>query len=265
VLTDEQAHAFFDGIAEMLPIASVRDAVIYLLPGVFGTVCAAVLAVRRRSLGWSYATLCAVALLLMAVLHRRFATYSACAGAALVPVACTLISRHYDRRAPALAAAARIVLLLGLILGPPLAQRMTASAAVRAGTAAGGTCDLQAAVPMLAPFAGQVVLADVNDTPELLYRTGVLTVGSLYHRNPEAFLRLRAAWRSSPDGPIPPAVEATRASLVLFCRYAKRSFMVSGLPHETLWDRLARGEPPGWLERTGEGEASGYTVYRVVR
>jgi hypothetical protein len=262
VLDSQQAQVFFDVIAEMRPIHSFADASLYLLPGVFGTVFAVVMAAQRRSPGWAYVALCFGLLLLLGVLHRRFSTYSACAGAAMVPIAITLISRRFDRPSPALAASARLILLLGLITGPFIAYR---AAAGPAATAAGaGPCDLQAAAPMLAPFAGQVVLADVNDTPEILYRTGLLTVGSLYHSDPQAYLRLRAAWRSSTDGPIPPVVRATRASLVLFCRNAGRSFMVGDLPRGTLWDSLSRGSPPVWLQKVVENPTSGYSLYKII-
>lgn len=262
VLNGQQAHAFFDAIAEMRPIASFADAALFLLPGLFGTMLALFLAVRRRSAGWAYLAICCALLLLMGVLHRRFTIYSACAGAAMVPIAVTMISRHFDRRSPTLAAAARLTLMLGLIVGPLAIQRAIAGAA--GAEAPTGPCDLQAAAPMLAAFAGQVVLADVNDTPEILYRTGLLTVGSLYHSDPNAYLRLRAAWRSNVDGAVPAAVRATRASLVLFCRNARRSFMVADLPRETLWDRLSRGEPPVWLRQLREDGAGGYDLYMII-
>jgi hypothetical protein len=261
VLNGQQAHVFFDVIAEMRPIGSFGDAALFLLPGIFGTICALLLAARRRSIGWAYVAICCTLLLVMGTLHRRFSIYSACAGAAMVPIAITMLTRHFDRR-PALAGVARIALLLGLILGPLVIHRVIAGAA--ASEAPTGPCDLQAAAPMLAPFAGQVVLTDVNDTPEMLYRTGLLTVGSLYYRDPNAYFRLRAAWRSDPDGPVPPeAVRATRATLVLFCRSTRRSFMVADLPRKTLWDRLSRGAPPVWLHKLGESVGGGYDLYRI--
>jgi hypothetical protein len=263
VMSPEQAHAFLDVIAEMRPIRSLGDAGLFLLPGVFGTVVAGIQAVRRRSPGWSYVVFCFMLLLLLGAQHRRFSTYSACAGAAMMPIAITMISRRYDSWSPALAAAARLSLLFGLIVAPLIIHRATAGAAATAPRVA--KCDLQAAAPMLAPFSGQVVLTDVNDAPEVLYRTGVLTVGSLYVSNPEAFLRLRAAWRSSRDGTIPPEVRATKASLILFCRDAGRSFIVRDLPQSTLWDSLSHNTLPVWLQKVGSDDESGYDVYRISR
>src|SRR3984957_2315885 len=117
---------------------------------------------------------------------------------------------------------------------------------------------------MLADHAGQVVLADPNDSPELLYRTRSLTVGSLYHRNVAAFLRLRAAWRTGPSGTVPTAVRATHATLVLFCPSPLRSLLVADLPPDTLMDQLNHGRVPPWLRRLREDPHSGNVLYEVI-
>jgi hypothetical protein len=124
-------------------------------------------------------------------------------------------------------------------------------------------CNLPRATRLLNDFPGRVVLTDVNDTPEVLYRTGALTVGSLYHRNPAGFLRLRAAWRSGPSDTIPEAVSATDASLVLLCDHGVRSFMVADLPADTLMDRLAHDDMPPWLALLNRDEESGYALYAI--
>ena len=125
------------------------------------------------------------------------------------------------------------------------------------------SCSIRHIAPLLVPYAGKVVLADANDTPELLYRTRVLTVGSLYHENVAAFRRLRAAWRSLPGDAEPAAVEATGAALVLFCPHTARSPLVADLLPETLWDRLNRGAPPRWLTEVGRDARSGNVLYRI--
>jgi hypothetical protein len=127
------------------------------------------------------------------------------------------------------------------------------------------TCKVSGLAAMLAPYAGDVVLANVNDTPELLYRTGILTVGSLYHRDMAAFLRLRAAWRSGPAESVPSAVTATDASLVLFCPAPQRSLLVAGLPPDTLLDQLNRAAVPHWLRQIAADRASGNILYRILR
>lgn len=232
---------FFDGISEMLPVASWADATMLLLLGAFAVIVAATAAIRYRAVEFAYVVTCLVVLVAAGVWHRRFSTYGACAGAIAVPVAITMINHRCRQYAPIWAASARLGLLLLLILAPLGAARFSDSAGDLA------ACNVQEVAPLMRAFDGQIVLADVNDTPELLYRTRLLTVGSQYHSNGAAFLRLRAAWRSQQlDNGVPPAVSATGASLVLFCRRTGRG-MVGDLPPDTLWDRLSRNQPPAWL------------------
>ena len=171
-LNQGYAHAF-DGIEEMKPITSAADAIRYLLTGALAACLAIGLAIRRRSIELAYVAACLLLLIAASVAHRRFSTYPACACAAAVPVALTLISRRLaDRRAIA-AVAARVALLLLVLLGPLLPLAFAARTAVTA------ACSIQQIAPMLRRFAGDIVLADVNDTPELLYRTRLRTIGSL--------------------------------------------------------------------------------------
>jgi hypothetical protein len=97
----------------------------------------------------------------------------------------------------------------------------------------------------------------------LLYRTGVLTVGSLYHRNAEAFMRLRAAWRSKPGAVPDAAVQATGASLLLVCPRADQQ-QGTDRPQDALLNRLLAGEVPPWLRRIG-AEPSGYVLYERLQ
>ncbi len=254
------AHAF-DAISEMQPITSIPDALLYLLPGAFAAAIAAILTLRSRSWLFGYATLCVLLLLLSAVLHVRFATYVACAGAASVPIAISLINHALEHRPPIWSTLGRSALLL-FLLGTPLAPAALMGNATEHATV-GSDCPLREAAPMLQPYAGAITLADVNDTPELLYRTQLQTVGSLYHRNMDAFLRLSDAWRSSQLDSIPPAVSATRASLVLFCHRARRTALVADLSPDTLWDRLNRGDIPAWLHEVAHDAASGYRLFQI--
>lgn len=155
---------------------------------------------------------------------------------------------------------ARPALLLAFVAGPLLGA--DAARASDAG-APPARCTAPPPVALLDPAAGEVVLTGPNEAPELLYRTGVLTVGSLYHRGIESYMRLRAAWRSGPADEQPDAVRATGARWVLACRGAARDLLVSDLPPDTLRDRLARGEAPPWLSLAGSDEA-GWMLWRVV-
>ena len=259
------AAAFFDGILEMLPVDGAEGVLEDLLGGLFSVAVLGVLAWRRPGVVRVYALACAVGLLGLAAAHIRFAAYPAVAGAVVLPCVLAWISR--SGWAPARQSTVRLAVLLPLLLTPMLAP-LTARATP------GGThavCSIEGAIPLLAGHAGAIVLAEVNDTPDLLYRTPVRTVGSLYHRNPAGFMRLRAAWRSVPGegggegGGPSPAVVATGATLVLGCPGAARSSIVAGLPRETLLDRLLADSPPGWLRRIGDAGPGGFVLYAVVR
>lgn len=261
VVRGADPHAFFDGIAEMLPVRSLPDAIIFLLPGTFGALLAMTLAIQRRSLEFAYVAACVLLLVLAAATHRRFAIYGACAGAIGVPVSITLISDRLKRCRPIGATAAGLALLLFLLVTPFAVLRLAAKAS-EPGTDIAGACSIQTVARELRPFAGQIVLADGNDTPELLYRTQLQTVGSLYHSNAGAYLRLRDAWRSQRLDRVPPEVTATGASLVLFCRRAARS-VVRDLPPDTLWDRLSHNDPPTWLHELPLLPRSGFRLFRI--
>jgi hypothetical protein len=267
LMDSRSTKEFFGGIQEMRPVASVTQAVIFLLDGAVAALLLVWFALRDRSVLWAYAALCAGVMLVLGMLHVRFSTYAAVAGAAALPVALSECTRLLARRVPIVQAAARVGLVTVMMLAnraDAIAGLFGGNAEAKAATLAAATCSLRGLGPMLAPYAGQVVLSDVNEVPELLYRTGVVAVGSLYTRNVVGFLRLRAAWRSGPSDTVPQAVRATRATLVLACMRPGRSALVDDLPPQTLLDRLNRNEAPPWLTLVAADPASGQRLYRIV-
>ena len=268
----EVTRIFVEGIQEMQPVASLPQAVGFLLDGAVATLLLVWFAVSRRSLLWAYSALCVGVMLVLGLRYLRFSTYPAAAAAVTLPVILTECTRLLALRPSTVQAAARIVVIALMILTYPASVGLEeAGATDRAASrrpAGAPDCRVSKLGPMLAPYAGQVVLTDVNDVPELLYRTGILTVGSLYLRNVAGFMRLRAAWRSGPSDTVPEAVRATGATLVLACPlpgpYAGRSSLVADLPPETLLDRLNRGEVPSWLKEVARDRASGHVLYRIL-
>lgn len=128
------------------------------------------------------------------------------------------------------------------------------------------SCSIDAAVRMLQPYAGQVVLTHVDDVPELLYRTRILTVASLYHRNIAAFLRWHAAWFSAPSDTPPKELDDTKATLVLFCPRADHwPFGRPQPPANSLVERMLRGDVPPWLQPIDRDVTSGNVLYEVKR
>ena len=73
-----------------------------------------------------------------------------------------------------------------------------------------------------------MVLADVNDGPELPYRSRIAIVGSLYHPNIAGYMRLRADWRARNLAELPPELVATAARASLICPHHARSAMLDG-------------------------------------
>jgi hypothetical protein len=260
-------QAFFGVLSEMQPIGTLHDAWADLLDGVLATLAVAAIAIRRRSLLWAYGALVGIFTLVLGALHLRFATYPTIFAAAVVPIAGTYAGRSLAQHTAGIQSFARIALLALFFIGPRAGEavgRLSSPATAQAATTA-ASCEPRSVVGMLAPYAGQIVMADINDNPELLYRTRIITAGSAYLPDVAAFMRLRAAWRSLPSADVPDEVRSTRAGWLLFCPAAGRSRLVADLPPVTLWDRLNRNDVPAWLSKAGDTPGSGYTLYRIAR
>ena len=232
LMTPEQAKDFFGKIQEMQPMSTPTRVALFGLPGLLATLgplamAAANAATLRRAL-WLFAATCCLASLTLAFVHIRFAIYPAVAAAMAPPLLIAAVNHtsHSALLRPA---------LLALFLGaPPVSGSLLATPAE---TALMKQCDLAAAAPVLAPYSGAVVLTNVNDGPELLYRTSIKIVGSLYHSGIPGFMRLRAAWRARNLDQPPPELRATGAQYVLACPGSSRPGLLDG-PPTTLFDRL---------------------------
>ncbi len=261
----EQARAVFASILEMRPVRTLSDALMLLVPGAAALLLLAALAWRRRSWGYGYAALCVAITLVLAQQHVRFSTYTAIMGAAALPGWLEILTFRLRTHLVG-AMFARVLLTAGWILLPSgvailsNSSRLTTTSSHGLSSDTLPACRVADAVPMLRQAAGQIVLAHINFTPELLYRTKVLTVGSLYVRGQEAAVRLEAAWADTAWDQPGPAMEATGAHYVLVCRQAARP--PAGV--ETLEGRLLRGEHPDWLREVA-AEPSGFVLYERLR
>lgn len=257
------ARIYVGGISEMQPISTFDDVGTLLMSAAILTAIAMVFAIRRRSFLWGYAVVCGVLMLALAVLHRRFATYPEIAAIGMLPIVLTAIDRQKRLSAPVLTAARLAV--LAVFLASPLWPSLGRLTSAQAQPAAPIGCNEGALARLMAPYPGKIVLSDPGDAPALLYFSKVLVVGSLYQRNIDAFMRLRAAWRSPDSDTVPDAVRATKASLALVCTRSggRRSMLVADLARPTLLDRLIAGTPPPWLAPVEVDRASGYALYRL--
>ena len=153
-------------------------------------------------------------------------------------------------------------MLAAFLLGPflsTLAFHDDGEPAERTNLAA--NCHIKDILPALFEEKNAIVLTEISDTPEILWRTPVHTVGSLYHRSVGAFIRAKNAWRTGPSGSVPEAVVTTGATHILACESGGRSALVSDLPPTTLQDRLMRHEVPPWLHEIAHG--GGYYLYKI--
>lgn len=265
VVTAPEARPYFAQIQEMLPVQSIGDGLRALTGGVFAFVLFAWLAWRRRSLEIGYVAAAALALLAMAAWHRRFATYDGVLGAAALAIALSLItsSRIGAHLGGAGARIGCIVLVLLVPVLPDLHSFAVTGQMKDSAAPPGKECPVRDIAKLLAPYAGQVVLANVNDSPELLYRTKVKTVGSLYLRAAPGMARLARAWRGPGNTPEePPEVRATGATLVLACPGGLGKEPADAADANTLAERLDHNDPPPWLTRIGV-DAAGHVLYRV--
>jgi hypothetical protein len=263
LMSPQEMRQFFGVMAELQPLRGPAELAQFLLPGALAMGYALWRAVRDQAWQWAYLALCILVALVLGARFILFVGFSAAAAAALVPVMLSEVSQRY-RAAPSRAMLARLAVLAAMLVLPELPGLAKHAAAVPPAAKAAPSCSLRHIAPLLADASGQVVLAEAQNTPELLYRTGVLTVGSLYQHGLPAYFRARAAWRSVPGAAPPPAVTATGAKFILFCPAGGRYPVVRDLPKTTLWDTLAANQPPPWLSLVGQDSGTGWRLYRIT-
>jgi hypothetical protein len=258
LMSDTEWHIVFDHVVEMQPVKTVAGVMSYLFTGLLGLLFLGWLAIRHRSVAFAYAFVGMAVLIVFGAMHVRFSPYPEAAAALLVPVVLDRVRRQWP--------VARIGIVVLILVIPLAGFAIGAAKDVQTGP----SCEIGGMSDTLAQFGDVVVLANVNITPELLYRTQLKTVGSLYSFDPRAFLRLWAAWRSRPgtartDATPPPQILATEATLLIFCPTTGRSPIVADLPEGTLMDWLNGGQIPRWLHEVARDPASGTIVYRIQR
>jgi hypothetical protein len=260
LMSPEQAKLFFAGIVEMQPAVPGPTSFALIWPGLAGLAVLLQLCLTRPGWRWWYGFFCLALACGLGVKFLRFTPFSAAMAVVVMVIGLQNVSAKFVNH-PARAAAARIAIMMLVLLVP----YVPALAYLRhtLPTPPGPSCNLSEFAPALGVAAGQVVLADVNLTPQLLWQTQVNTVGSLYHHGIAGFLADRAAWRAVPGASAPAAVTATKARDVLFCTGAGRSGLVGDLPRTTLWDALLAQKPPPWLTPIAKDTDTGWILYKI--
>jgi hypothetical protein len=253
----QDADVLFGAIAEMQPVTHDLHGLSLLMTGAFAVVLALRLAWRQRSALWLYAAGCGCVVVALAASHVRFIAYPEASGVLMLLATLGWAGsppQTYSRLSM-FRAAVTAIFLFG-----PLATMAWSGKLEPYDPMA--HCDVAEIAPALRQERNAIVLTEISDTPEVLWRAPVRTVGSLYHRSSSAFLLARDAWRTVPSDAVPEAVLATGATDILACDLTGRTALVGDLPPVTLQDRLARHEVPPWLHEIGHG--GGYVLYRIV-
>ncbi|HUN43026.1 MAG TPA: hypothetical protein VMU81_22265, partial [Acetobacteraceae bacterium] len=258
-------HAFFGNITEVQPATKPGAFGALVGPGLLALLYACWQIYRsRRALpeagAWGVV---AVGAMLASGLTLRFIIFMpfpASFAVALLPLALREVSHRFANR-PTKAMLARFTVLLSLVLAPTASAVTPALFDQASENANGPSCDLRHIAPLLLPATGHIVLTDVDYVPELLYRTGIIGVGSVYQHGIPGFLRDRAAWAAPSAGrTVPQDVTATGAQFVLFCPTGKAKAHA-----ESLAGMLRENRTPDWLRLIGEQKTTGFRLYRVVR
>lgn len=241
-------------VAEMRPVTSLQNlALMIVLPALVLAVLLGVLLLRTRTPLALLLCGFAVFLLYIGVSHVRFAMYLELAAVVALGVAIETATRNTVSRGRCLAMVAAWLVLL---IGPyALSSILPADKSMER---LGGSCKARLLTEDLAPLAGQVVLAQFSDSPEILYFTRTILVAGPYHRAERLIMRsLDAFDETNFAGAMPASFAATMAKVVLIC---SRDRVTAG----TLAAALKDGRPPDWLVERPLDPKSGYRLY-VVR
>jgi hypothetical protein len=276
LMSPAQMREFLGVITELQPTAKA-DLPTFLLPGAVGFAYALWRLLKGRGLGgrwlWGWAAICIAVSLVLARKFALFVEFPQLAAAVMLPVMLSQVSFALAAR-PAFAMLGRLTILTLMLVVPALnglvqARAQTkllsqaASPVAGAGSTAIAACSLRDLAPYLVGYAGQMVVASPEDAAELLYRTRLNVVGSLYQHGLPGYFALRDIWRSQPRD-TPALLAAAQASLVLVCPAAGRSLLVADLSATTFWDALNTGHPPSWLQPVQLPPKIGYRLYKVV-
>lgn len=254
IFSAEAIERVWQYIMEMQPVRSADNFfLVFALPALVLVLSLGALLWRARTPMALLLTGFGLFLLYIGLKHVRFAMYLQLAAVVALGVVIELVARREQMRAWRLAL---IAAWLVLLVGPfALASAMPSSAPQRQG----GGCDPRLLRADLEPLAGQIVLTQYSDAPEVLYFSRSIMVAGPYHRAERLILlSLDAFDETRFDGATAPASFAkTRAKAVLICG---KDRVTAG----TLAAALKDGRPPDWLVERSLDPKSGYRLY-VVR
>jgi hypothetical protein len=265
LMTPDQMQGFFGVMTELQPLHA-PDFAPDLLPGTLALAFVLWRCLQGKGLAgrWlaAWGAVCVIVTLTLARKFTLFIEFPALAAAMLLPAMLNDLSARLAAR-PAAAMGGRLSILAAMLLVPTLAVAVQARAASAGGAVPpDAACSLRDIGPTLAPYAGAAIAAPAEAAPELLYRTHIHIIGSLYQHGLPGYFAMRAIWRS-PVTTAATQLAAANARLVLICPGQPRSLMVADLPATTLWDALNSNHPPPWLRPLPA--PGGYRLYEVAK
>lgn len=146
--------------------------------------------------------------------------------------------------------------LLAVIVGSGLAVGTD----LGGGDDQGVTCRLDEVAPLIG--TGEVVLADQDDGPELLYRTDANVIATSYHRNSAGLLFLYDVMNARDLDQVQLGLRERRVDLILVCPY-RGDFSRPADPDGTFYEALLEGPMPGFVRPVPEADTSGYRLFAV--
>ncbi|MDE8349441.1 MAG: hypothetical protein POG74_08165 [Acidocella sp.] len=270
LMSHDDYHRFFGVMMELQPLHGLHDFMPFIFPGLLALLYSLFRTWRAQTaqarLIWLYVSAVLLLTLILAAKFILFVGFPAEITAALVGVMLSDVSWRL-RDAPTQAMLARITCITTILVIPLLP---IFPAAGHTSSLPAASCEMRHIDTLLAPIGTAITLAPPDATPELLFRTQVTTVGSLYQHGVPGFLRLSDAWRTVPGAAVPgatvpAAVIASRASYVLFCGSPIRNLIVDDLPATTLWDALNDNQPPSWLRLQSQDSSTGWRLYKIIQ
>ncbi|HEY3216281.1 MAG TPA: hypothetical protein VGK93_07300 [Candidatus Eisenbacteria bacterium] len=240
--------------AELATFLEFVGGIVLLVPFMIGRIW---LAREEKAFGLYVAlAISAVALLVLAIAHRRLSTFPAI----LAPVyAADLIirCRHALRRIGlepirkiAYAALVAVVCCGPLAAGLILASRLSQDPSPGTGGAELRLEGIAAWLESRRSAGSSPIILATSETcgPELLYRTGYRVVAAPYHRGYQGILDLYDTWNARNETLARPIVERREVGVVLMCKSQRLGLRFPAPAGEsTFYDQLQAGLIPPWL------------------
>jgi hypothetical protein len=266
LIPPQDMAVFFGHMSETQPVHTLAEAAMLLGPGLLALLYGTHRAWRvwpDRMITGLWLLVCTGIALSVALTARFviFQQYPAGFAAALLPVALCEASSRWAAQ-PRRAASARIGAIM-LVLLAPYAPSFARAAGASPTPDKPPSCRLRHIAPMMRAAAGAVVLSPPADVPELLYRTRIIAVGSLYQHGIDGYLRAWHAWRAPAAAGESAAFAASGARFVLFCPGGPHDPLAGHARKTALWAMLSAHHPPSWLTLVANDGKNGFSLYQV--